>query len=235
MSERKNSKRVILCGQTPGPAAPITKGAGAPAKPYIYLLSPADATGRRAAMLFNPRAKFELAERLRTTGISLGEAFSFMSSLYFRGKLAYAGTFSQTVSGISGTLVITPCRGLMRPETQVRLSELAEIVGERIVHHNSKYRDPLERDLRALSEAIGQQFRVVLLGSIATKKYVPLLLEILGERLLVPRAFIGLGNMSRGGLLLRSSRERSELDYVSAEWVLSGHHAGRLVEPKTQA
>ena len=221
MTEQKSGKRILLRGQAPGFTSRAFGGDPADHHPTIYLLSPANAAGRRAAMLLNPRATFDLAERLRTTGISLGEAFSFMSSLYFRGKLAYARTFSKTVSGISGTLVITPCRGLLRPETQVRLSELAEIVGERIVHHNPKYRDPLERDLRSLSESIGQQFRVVLLGSIATKKYVPLLLEILGERLLVPRVFIGLGNMSRGGLLLRSSREHSELDYVSAEWALS--------------
>ncbi len=215
MDGRKTGKRVLLHGQTPGSARGSAETEPA-VHPSIYLLSPANAAGRRAAMLLNPLATFDLAERLRTTGISLGEAFSFMSSLYFRGKLTYAATFSKPSQEIPGSLLITPSRGLLRPETTVKLAELAEIVGERIAVHNPRYRDPLERDLRVLSEAIGQRFRVVLLGSIATTKYIPLLLEILGERLVVPRAFIGLGNMSRGGLLLRCSRERCELEYVPA-------------------
>lgn len=221
MGERKTNKRVLLHTQQPCFISHPTEPSAAALDHCIYLLSPANATGRRAAMLLDPHATFELAQRLRTTGISLGEAFSFMSSLYFRGKLTYAATFSKTVEGIPGSLVITPSCGLLRPETTVKLAELAEIVGERIAAHNPKYRDPLERDLRILSEAIGRRFRIVLLGSIATSKYIPLLLEILGERLLVPRAFIGLGNMSRGGLLLRCSRECRELEYVPATVVLS--------------
>jgi hypothetical protein len=172
-------------------------------------------------MLLNPLATFDLAERLRTTGISLGEAFSFMSSLYFRGKLTYAATFRKTSPDISGSLVITPSCGLLRPETTVKLAELTEIVGERIVADNPKYRDPLERDLRRLSESIGQRFRVVLLGSIATRKYIPLLLQILGERLVVPSAFVGMGNMQRGALLLRCARERCELDYIPVALALA--------------
>ena len=40
------------------------------------------------------RATFDLAVRLRGPGgAALGEVFSFMSGLYFRGKLAYARTF----------------------------------------------------------------------------------------------------------------------------------------------
>jgi hypothetical protein len=172
-------------------------------------------------MLLNPLATFDLAQRLRTISISLGEAYSFMSALYFRGNLTYADSFSHLLPGLPGTLVITSARGLLRPETQVRLDDLLEIAGERIVPQNPKYRDPLERDLRTLSEVIGDRFRVILLGSLATRKYLPLLEQVLGERLLVPRAFIGLGNMSRGALLLRCSRERSELEYIPASQVLS--------------
>jgi hypothetical protein len=171
-------------------------------------------------MLFRSSANFDLAERLRTVGIALGEAFSFMSPLYFRGKLLYASTFANAPEGVPGVLVITPSRGLLRPGTIVRLEELMEICGERVDVQNPKYRNPLERDLGLLSEGIGTQVRAVLLGSIATRRYIPMLQEKLGERLVVPRAFVGLGNMRRGALLLRCSRKRCELEYISATQAL---------------
>lgn len=218
MSGEQGIKRIVLRGQTVG----SVQAAGAKqSSELVYLLSPANAAGRRAKMLLNPAANFELAERLRGTGISLGEAFSFMSALYFRGKMAYTATFSENGVG-PGTLVITSARGLLRPDTIVRLRELEEISSERIIADNPKYRDPLERDLRLLSDAMGSRYRAVLLGSIATKKYIPLLLEILGERLVVPKAFIGLGNMQRGALLLRCSREKCELEYVPVAQLASG-------------
>jgi len=220
MGEDKTAKRIVLHGHKPSPGNSPREDT-APAGRYIYLLSPADSAGRRAKMLFNPQSKSVLSERLRTTGIPLGEAFSFMSSLYFRGKLAYATTFAKPTPGMPTTLVITPSRGLLRPETIVKFEDLTAISAERIQAHNPKYRDPLERDLRLLSEAIGQRFHVVFLGSVATRKYVPLLLEVLGERVLVPRAFIGLGNMSRGALLLRCTREKRELEYISIAEALS--------------
>ena len=55
----------------------------------------------------------------------------------------------------------------------------------------------------------------MLLGSIASSKYLSLLLPIFGARLRVPAQFIGLGDMSRGGLLLRCVREQRELDYIA--------------------
>ena len=57
--------------------------------------------------------------------------------------------------------------------------------------------------------------RIVLLGSIATGKYVDPLLTVFGERLLFPESFVGRGDMSRGGLLLRATREGTELEYAS--------------------
>ena len=171
-------------------------------------------------MLLNANASFDLAQRLRRGGISLGEAFGFMSPLYFAGKLKYASVFSSQTGQTPGTLIITACRGLLRPETMVTAEELQAICGEAIVAKNPKYRDPLERDLRTLSDAIGEHHRVVLLGSIATRKYIPVLLEALGERLLVPQEFVGMGNMQRGALLMRCWREKSELKYVSAGEVL---------------
>jgi len=168
-------------------------------------------------MLFRPEAQFELAQRLRTQGITLDEAFSFVSPLYFRGKLAYASAFSRLSGhGVSNILLITPSRGLLPPETIVTLTEFRAITGDNITAHNPGYRDPLERDLRALSERIASDVRVVLLGSIATKKYVPMLLQAFGGRLMVPRKFVGLGNMSRGALLLRCLQQGCELEYVPA-------------------
>lgn len=171
-------------------------------------------------MLLQSSAQFELAVRLRNGGVSISEAFSFMSPLYFRGKLAYATTFANAPMGIPGAMVITPCRGLADPAMIVGMSDLEEIASEQVALDNPKYRDPLERDLDRLSEAIGPHARVILLGSIATDKYIPLLAGKLGERLVVPRQFVGLGNMSRGALLLRCSCEKCELEYTSAAQLL---------------
>jgi hypothetical protein len=77
-----------------------------------------------------------------------------------------------------------------------------------------RYRRPLLRDARHLAHALGPDSEVVLLGSIATGKYLDPLLEVLGERLRFPSAFVGRGDMSRGGLLLRQARARIELDYI---------------------
>ncbi len=52
----------------------------------------------------------------------------------------------------------------------------------------------------------------MLLGSVATGKYVDPLTEALGDRLRFPGDFVGRGDMSRGGLLLRCVREGRELD-----------------------
>jgi hypothetical protein len=77
-----------------------------------------------------------------------------------------------------------------------------------------RFRVPLERDARTLAERLGEHGLAVLLGSIASAKYVEPLLAILGERLVFPEAFVGRGDMSRGGLMLRAARARVELDYV---------------------
>jgi hypothetical protein len=43
---------------------------------------------------------------------------------------------------------------------------------------------------------------------------VDVLLEALGDRLLFPSEFVGRGDMSRGGLMLRCVRENRELEYA---------------------
>jgi len=83
----------------------------------VFLLSPANAGGKRAQLLLRQAAQFDLALRLREHGLPLGEAFSFISGLYFRGKLAYAGAFAAPPEGVPGVLVITACGGLLPPAT----------------------------------------------------------------------------------------------------------------------
>src|SRR5688500_14484678 len=92
----------------------------------IFLLSPANTGGKRAALLFNERATFPLAQRIRSReGAPLGEVFSFLSGLYFRGKLAYATAFAHGAAD-TGSLVITSSRGLVPPDTPIRLADLRE-------------------------------------------------------------------------------------------------------------
>jgi hypothetical protein len=181
----------------------------------IFLLSPANASGIRAKGLLSGRTQVDLALRLRAMGAPLGEIFSFASALYFRGKLAYAQRFSNPPPGVAGIFVITPSRGLLDPQTIVTLEELRAMSSARIDHNNPEYRVPLERDARLLSDRSGNDTQIVLLGSIATQKYVAPLLEIFGERLVFPCDFVGRGDMSRGGLLLRSSRDSTQLKYMA--------------------
>jgi hypothetical protein len=165
-------------------------------------------------MLVNPRAKFELAVRLQNEGAPIGELYAFISGLYFRGKLAYVEAFGAPPKGAPAALVITPSRGLVPPEMRVTAEEFIELAHVRIEESHEAYRVPLVRDARQLARLAGAECAVVLLGSIATAKYVEPLLETFGERLLFPTEFVGRGDMSRGGLMLRCSRAGTELEYV---------------------
>lgn len=180
----------------------------------IFVLSPANAAGIRGALILSETASFRLAVRLRQEGVSLGELFSFISGLYFRGKLAYAKAFAEPPPGLPGALVITAGRGLVPPERLITLDDVREMVAVPIEPSHPGYRDPLERDTRMLAEVAGDTSEIVLLGSIATPKYVEPLLAILGDRLLFPAEFAGRGDMSRGALMLRCVRAGSQLTYV---------------------
>ena len=173
----------------------------------VFLLSPAWCGGRRARILLRDGAASAIAQRLRAGDLTLGEAFAFLSGLYFRGKLAYACAFGRP-------LIITPTRGLLPPETPVSAALLREFAAVDVSASDSRYRRPLERDLGALVAETAPVARVVLLGSLATGKYVDVLIDALGERLHYPPAFVGRGDMSRGGLLLRSVAAGAELDYA---------------------
>ena len=177
----------------------------------IFLLSPAQCGGKRAAILLNEQATFPLAQRLRSPGISLGEAFSFLSGLYFRGKLTYAAHFARPPQGQVGVHIITTDRGLLPPDTMIGARDLREFGRIDIRADRPEYLTPLRRDLCRLEQL--DDLEVVLLGSVATGKYVDVLLESLGERLLFPVEFVGRGDMSRGGLLLRAAEAGNELTY----------------------
>jgi hypothetical protein len=186
----------------------------------VFLLSPANCGGNRARIVMSPRASFDLAVRLRTsTGAPLGEVFSFLSGLYFRGKLAYARAFATVpeeagpVAG-SGVFVITPNAGLRSPDTLITLDAIHKFAGVDVSIDNPLYRKPLERSAKALAADISSEHPVVLLGSIASPKYVDVLQKIFGDRLLFPQEFVGRGDMSRGGLLLRCVAAREQLTYV---------------------
>jgi hypothetical protein len=180
----------------------------------IFLLSPAYAGGQRAQMMMNERAQFDLARRLRSDNPpTLGEVFTFLSGLYFRGKLAYANAFSQPRHA-SAVLVITPNRGLVPAATPIALKQLRAFGQVDIDADDPRYRKPLERDVEKIAKVLTLNCRVVLLGSIATGKYVDVLLNGFGNKLLFPADFVGRGDMSRGGLLLRCAVDRRELDYT---------------------
>ena len=186
----------------------------------MFLLSPANCGGVRARMVMSPAAQFALARQLRTAeGTSLGDVFSFVSGLYFRGKLAYARRFARppdpddpVVAG--GTLVITPNAGLRSVDTPITLTTMEAFAGAAIDLANPAYRRPLEQGARALSEAVGPECEIVLLGSIASGKYVEVLQPIFGGKLVFPPAFVGRGDMSRGGLMLRCVLAGVELEYA---------------------
>jgi hypothetical protein len=165
----------------------------------IFLLSPADIAGIRAARIIHDSADSELARRLRGKGAPLGEVFSFISGLYFRGKWAYAQKFAEVPYLGPSVFVITARGGLVPPETLVTLDRLKEISSIDIDPTDASYLAPLQRDSRILSELSGAAAQIVLLGSIATSKYVEPLLGLFGER---------------GGLMLRCVQSGVQLTYL---------------------
>jgi hypothetical protein len=180
----------------------------------IFLLSPANIRGIRGSQLMSGLMQSDLATRLQSEGAPLGEIFTFISGLYFRGKLAYSQKFAKATNDVCPGYVITASAGLIECETLVTLQQLREICAGDVEIANEKYRGPLARDATALSDRARTNCQIVLLGSIATPKYAQPLLEIFGERLLFPAEFVGRGDMSRGGLMLRCVSSGVELAYI---------------------
>jgi hypothetical protein len=202
----------------------------------IFLLSPASCGGERARILLRPDARSELALRLRSPrGAPLGEVFSFLSGLYFRAKLAYARAFARPPHGVPGTFVITAGDGLRLPDTRVDLATVQRYASVSIDLACARYRRPVVRDTRILERVLvsSPTCRVVLLGSIATGKYVDVLLRIFGHRILFPGDFVGRGDMSRGGLLLRCVDAGIQLPYTPVDGaVRHGRRPPRLERRK---
>ena len=101
------------------------------------------------------------------------------------------------------------------------LDALAERVMTPLLHTRARgpiapdeprYVEPLLRDLTRVAATWPGE--VVLLGSVASPKYTAPMIAVLGERLLFPETFVGRGDMSRGGLLLRCAASGEELTYV---------------------
>ena len=209
--------------------------------PRIFLLSPANCGGIRAKMVMSPAAQFALARQLRDpAGASLGDVFSFVSGLYFRGKLSYARRFAQPPDpddpvAAGGVLVITPNAGLRAADTPVTVASFRRFASVAIDLENRIYSAPLERGARALRAAIGPDCEVVLLGSIASGKYVDLLLPVFGDRLMFPPDFVGRGDMSRGGLMLRRVADGVELNYVTLAGAVRHGQRPPKLEPLRRA
>jgi hypothetical protein len=201
---------LVICG----PASRPHPNDRAPSVPRVFLLSPANTSSIRGRLLLNEDSKSELAQQIRREGAALGDVFSFISSLYFRGKLAYASAFSNPPSGLPGVLIMTTSRGLLQPNTIINSEDLKEMSGVPIDLGDPRYREPICRDARALAGNLPRESEIVLLGSIASGKYVDLLVDVFAEKLRFPERFVGRGDMSRGGLMLRCVEARIELDYV---------------------
>jgi len=190
----------------------------------VFLLSPANCAGTRAQLLLKSQTS-PLTARLANGGAPLGEVFTFMSSLYFRGKLAYATRFGRAY-------VITPGRGLVPADVLIRVEDLRKMATVEVDEAVPAFRAPLVRDATALNSNLGSTDRVVLLGSVATAKYVGPLLEVFGERLHFPATFVGRGDMSRGGLMLRCAKAGTPLEYVPVRGaVLHGPRPPKLGKP----
>ena len=169
-----------------------------------------------------------LAARLRAgERVPIGEVYAFISSLYFRGKLAYADRFAPGRS-----FVITPCLGLLEPATLVDAEEYEALASVPIDAAEPRYLGPLRRDVERLARDWAGE--VVLLGSVASPKYTQPLLDVLGTRLVFPATFVGRGDMSRGGLMLRAVTAGQELEYIPvAGAVLRGTRPPKLPRPSS--
>jgi hypothetical protein len=129
--------------------------------------------------------------------------------------MAYAARFGQAIKGLPKSLVITAGRGLLEPGISITGADLKGFANVPIGMHEAAYHEPLRRDALELAGRLSSSCQVILLGSIATPKYRDVLADVFGERLYFPADFIGRGDMSRGGLMLRCADAGRELDYVS--------------------
>jgi len=181
----------------------------------LFLLSPANLSGLRAKQLASPRAQFGAAVKFRSEeGVPIAEAFAFMSALYFRGKIAYARHFANPPEGV---LIITSGYGLVPPDWALNEERMKRMTKIDVDVASRSYTKPLREHAKQLASMLTPESQVVLLGSVATGKYVDVLKPILGPWLRFPKVFAGLGDMARGGLMLRAVRANKELEYTTLD------------------
>ena len=181
----------------------------------MFLLSPARSAGRRADLLFNPAARFLLAQRLhRGEVVPISEIFTFLSGLYFRGKLAYARAFAQPPRGSSGIFVITTNRGLVHSETPLTLEALRAFSSVDIDHSDARYRLPLERDARKLAASLGRTEDVILPGALGQKKICRSAFGGAGRTIEIPPGFRRTWRHEPRRTAPASSRDGLELEYA---------------------
>src|SRR4030095_15698903 len=121
--------------------------------------------------------------------------------------------FAAPPESCPGVFVITPNRGLVVPESTLTLADMRDFARVAIDATDVRYAEPLRNGALGLRERLPSGSEVVLLRSIAPPKYVDVLLPAFAESLRFPGDFVGRGDMSRGGLLLRAARSGAELDY----------------------
>lgn len=165
-------------------------------------------------MLLREGASFDTAERLRAGTATIAEVYSFVSGLYFRGKVAYSSAFAAPPPEVPHALVIVPGRGLVAGETLVSVADMEAIASVPVDEDHAAYRDALCEAATRYGGTAVVETDWILLGSIATAKYTTPLLEVFGDRLKFPAEFVGRGDMSRGGLMLRCAASREELTYT---------------------
>lgn len=190
------------------------------AEPQVFLLSPANLGGPRAQPLLHGAW---------TQPRTIAEAYTYISSLYFRGKVAYAQRFAKAPPNGPPALVIVPGFGLQPLQAPVSAAYLQQAAAIPVDAEEPRFTTPLVRDATDLLSRCVDICRFVLLGSVASGKYVEPLLPIFGSRLVFPADFVGRGDMSRGGLMLRAAEAGTELDYIPvAGAVLRGKRPPKL-------
>jgi hypothetical protein len=113
--------------------------------------------------------------------------------------------------------IISAGEGLRAPDERVDLARLRAWAEVDIDAGNRRFTEPLVEHAEELARAVGSGCRFVLLGSVATDKYVRPLAKVFGDWLLFPSDFVGRGDMSRGSILLKAAAAGRELPYVPVE------------------
>lgn len=182
----------------------------------VFLLSPANLSGTRARQMISPRAMSAAGIAYRSQdGVRIADAFTFMSALYFRGKHAYVRAFAAPHPRIGETAyVIAPGYGLVTLDWRLDQEKMKKLARTKIDVRSRAYTAPLRRACRELESKLEPEDIVVLLGSVASGKYVDVLEPIFGARLRFPRIFAGMGDMQRGSVMLKAAAAKRELEYV---------------------